>query len=71
MAKAKVQQNNTEEAQKMVADLRAEIAKLSMDNAKKQLKQTTLLRTKKDALARVLTQMNMNKEVTKKGGKLT
>ena len=54
-----------------VKELREEIAKLSMEHAKRQLKQTSLLRTKKDELARVLTSLNMvkltdkNKEETK------
>lgn len=72
MAKAKKQVKTTGNDQlASVKELRAEIAKLSMEHAKRQLKQTTLLRTKKDELARALTRLNMvkltdqNKEETK------
>lgn len=58
---AKKQQTNKDEMKTTVAELRAEIAKLSMENKKRQLKQTTQLRTKKDELARLLTKINMAK----------
>ena len=56
---------STDEMQVAIADLRAEISKLSMENAKKQLKNTTSMRTKKDELARLLTKMNMVKFLEK------
>lgn len=56
-----------ETVQKGAADLRLEIHDMQMKLSKMQLKNTTSLRTKKDELARVLTQMNMNKVLEKKG----
>ena len=67
MAKVKkpTTEKSTDEMQVAIADLRAEISKLSMENAKKQLKNTTSMRTKKDELARLLTKMNMVKFLEK------
>lgn len=67
MAKAKkvVAEKSGDEMQVAVTALRAEIMSLSMDNAKKQLKNTTSMRTKKDELARLLTKMNMMKFLEK------
>lgn len=67
MAKVKKQtsEKSTDEMQVAIADLRTEISKLSMDNAKRQLKNTTSMRTKKDELARLLTKMNMTKFLEK------
>lgn len=53
----------TDTMQKTVADLRLEINDMIMKLSKMQLKNTTSLRTKKDELARVLTQRNMQKTV--------
>ena len=63
MAKTKKQktEKNIDEMKVAVVDLRAEIHKLSMNNAKRQLKQTTSLRTKKDELARLLTKLAMQR----------
>ncbi len=56
---------NKDELQVAVADLRVEIESLRMDNAKRQLKNTTSMRTKRDELARLLTQMNAIKFIEK------
>jgi ribosomal protein L29 len=71
MAKVKkpTTEKSTDEMQVAIADLRAEISKLSMENAKKQLKNTTSMRTKKDELARLLTKMNMVKFLEKNSKK--
>lgn len=61
--KQKIEKKEGTTIQKTIADLRAEIVSLSLAHAKKQLKHTTSLRTKKDELARVLTVMNMQKKV--------
>jgi len=53
--------------QKAVADLREEISTMSMQLAKAALKNTTSLKRKKDELARLLTKMNMNNIMNKKG----
>ena len=64
MAKVKKQQGkNSDELKAQVADIRKELQKLSQEKAKGQLKQTSLLRTKKDEIARLLTQMSMMKFV--------
>ncbi|HYK08567.1 MAG TPA: 50S ribosomal protein L29 [Candidatus Eisenbacteria bacterium] len=67
MAKVKkpTTEKSTDEMQVAIADLRAEINKLAMENAKRQLKNTTSMRTKKDELARLLTKMNMVKFLEK------
>lgn len=59
MAKAKKTTEAMDVLQKTVADLRLEISNMTMKLSKMQLKNTTSLRLKKDELARVLTQMNM------------
>lgn len=63
MTKAKNQVKKTgNELQESVKSLRAEIFKLKMDHMKNQLKQTSLLRTKKDELARLLTKTHAKEE---------
>lgn len=70
---AKIKKQTTEKSRDellvAVADLRVEIGKLEMENAKRQLKNTTSIQTKKDALARLLTQMNMMKFIEKNSTK--
>jgi len=56
---------NMGELSTLVVSIRKEIMDLQMENAKGQLKQTTSLRTKKDELARALTQLNMQKFASK------
>ncbi|HSD98224.1 MAG TPA: hypothetical protein VLB73_00820 [Patescibacteria group bacterium] len=65
MAKTKKTVVEADNMQQVVATLRAEIAKMAMQLSKMQLKNTTSLRTKKDELARLLTKMNMQKDVQK------
>ena len=71
MAKVKKQktEKNTNELLVAVTDLRSEIHKLSLNHAKRQLKQTSLLRVKKDELARMLTKLNMQKFIENNSGK--
>ena len=69
MAKVQKIEGTMDTLMKTAADLRAEISKLSMQVAKMQLKNTTSLRTKKDELARVLTQLSMQKRLVKQDKK--
>ncbi len=58
-----IAQRTMNELQLLAQELRSELFKLKMDHAKNQLKQTSLFRTKRDDLARVLTAEKAKREI--------